>query len=100
MTNFYVTRSKKTFPSHKKIIICMKKHPINPYDSTIFAKIIEMKSYPYYYLYIHKRDGYLTLRCLSLKNSEDIKIPLDYKLWIELFFVFNFVKKIKKNKDL
>lgn len=100
MKNFYVTRSKKKFPAHKELLIRIKKFPKNPYGSSIFEKIIKMKDYPDYYLYIHKRDNYLTLRCVSIKNSQKEQIPLDYKLWIELFFVFDFVKKVKKNKKL
>lgn len=100
MINFkaMVTRSQKTFPSHKKLLIRVKKSPSNPFNSSIFGKIIEMSSFPKYQLYIHTNENcsYITLYSLSIKNSEDIKLPLDDKLWIELLFVFDFVKVLKK----
>ncbi len=97
-----LARSKRTFPSHKKLLVRVKKSPSNPFCSSIFEKMIfQMDSYPEYELYIHKRDNYLTLTLKSpkIKRVEGSKIPLDDKLWIELFFVFDFVKVVKK-KDL
>lgn len=94
-----VARSKKTFPSHKKSLVRVKKSPVNPFGSSIFEKaILQMDSYPEYELYIH--DDYLTL---TLKSSaipivEGSKIKLDDKLWIELFFVFDFVKIVKEKE--
>ena len=96
-----VTRSQRTFPSHKKLLIRVKKSPVNPFNSSIFEKaILQMDSYSEYELYIHERDNYLTLTLKSstISNVEGSKIQLDDKLWIELLFVFDFIKIVEEKE--
>lgn len=91
-------KSRKTFPTHQKIIVRVKDFPNNPFNSTIFEKIIEGKNmYPEFTLYIH--DDYLTINSIQIKNYEPVKLILDYKLWIEIYDVFNFVDYFKANED-
>ena len=100
MNNFnnLLAESKKLFPKHKKILVRIKELPQNPFGSTIFGKIIESKNtYPEFILYIH--DDYLTINSTQIKNYEAVKLILDYKLWIEIYNVFDFVGFVEEKKD-
>lgn len=94
--NRFELKPHKKFPKHKRIYVRVKDNPRNPYNSTIFEKIISMKDeHPDYVIYIH--DDYLTYESLTIKNFEAVRLPIDDKLWNELYFVFDVVK-IKKEK--
>ena len=91
--------SRKTFPTHKRFIVRVKDFPNNPFNSTIFKKIIEGKNiYPEFILYIH--DNYLTINSNQIKNYEPVKLILDYKLWIEIYDVFKFIDYFKENEGV
>lgn len=102
MTNNHkntIIKSRKKFPVHKRISVRVKKKPKNPFNSSAFSKIIEMKKDPEYEIYIHSRDGYLTYQSVSIENFEAVRLPLDDKLWIELYCVFDIVKIQNSKRD-
>lgn len=91
--NQLVKEAKETFPSHQTIRLRVKKHPVNPFNSSIMGKIIEMsKLHPEYIFYIHEKYNYLTYHCPSIENFEPVRIRIDNKLWVELLSVFELVK--------
>ncbi len=95
---YVLKKSREKFPTHKKLIVRIKTSPSNPFHSTIFNKIIESKNtYPEFTLYIH--DDYLTINSTQIKNYEAVKLILDYKLWIEIYNVFDFVGFVEEKKD-
>ena len=100
-----LARSQRTFPAHEYIYLRVKEHPSKPFRKTVFEKAIEMREqHPVYKFYIHTRDNYISFRPISLEKAEPIPIPIDDKIWIELFFIFELDKKKngqnkkKKNK--
>ena len=100
MNNFnnLLKESKKTFPKHKKILVRIKDFPENPFNSLTFEKLIRDKAlYSEFILYIH--DEYLRINSKQIKNYEKVKIPLDQKLWIEIYEVFDFIGFVKEDKD-
>lgn len=100
MNNFnnLLAESKKLFPKHKKILVRIKKLPQNPFGSTIFGKIIEGRDlYFEFIIYIH--DDNLTLDSKQIRNYEPVELPIDAKLWIELYKVFDFVEFIKDDNE-
>ena len=100
MNNFnnLLAESKNLFPKHKKILVRIKELPQNPFGSTIFGKIIEGRDlYFEFIIYIH--DDNLTLDSKQIRNYEPVELPIDAKLWIELYKVFDFVEFIKDDNE-
>lgn len=83
-------KAHKKFPTHKRIHIRLKENPTNPFNSLYIDKFIENKEFPNYTLYIH--DWYFTIYSQDLINFEPLRIPIDKKLWIEIYCSFDFVK--------
>ncbi len=93
-----VEKAKKSFPSHCLIRLRIKQNPVNPYTSITMEKIIGMrKLHPEYVFYIHERDNYVRYSCPTIENFESVKLPLDDKLWVELFSIFDFVGKVEND---
>ncbi len=83
-----IEKAKKKFPQHKLLNLRVKKNPKKPYKKTVFEKAIELRHfYPVYQVYIH--DFYLTFTSTSIKNAESVKVKIDDKLWIELYYIFD-----------
>lgn len=99
MDSKILMKARKKFPVHKRISVRVKQNPTNPFNSLVFDKIIQMKEYPEYEIYIHSKYGYLTYKSVNIKNFEPVRLPLDDKLWIELYSVFE-VTKIKDKKHI
>lgn len=99
MNSKLLIKARKKFPVHKRISVRVKEVPVNPFNSLVFDKIIQMKKDPEYEIYIHQRDGYLTYNSVSIKNFEPVRLPLDDKLWIELYSVFDVVKIRDPKRD-
>lgn len=97
--NDMLIKSRKKFPIHKRISVRVKKKPTNPFGSLSFAKIIETKEDPDYEIYIHSKYGYLTYQSVSIKNFEAVRLPIDDKLWIELYCVFDVIKVKDPKRD-
>lgn len=90
-------KSKKTFPKHKKLLVRIKDSPRNPFNSFTFDKLIRNKElYSKFIIYIH--ENYVRIESKQIKNFEPVKLALDYKLWIELYEVFDFVKVFNESK--
>lgn len=91
-------KAKKTFPTHKKLLVRIKDSPTNPFYSFAFEKLIRDKElYSEFIIYIH--EDYVKLISKQITNFEPVKLALDSKLWIELYEVFDFIKVINKEKN-
>ena len=81
--------AKKIFTPHQKLTVRIKEDATNPFNSTVFNKLWEMKKQrPVYNLYIHLRDSYITISCPTCKELDPIRLPIDEKLWVELLCFF------------
>lgn len=86
-----ITESKRIFLKHRWLNVYVKKSAFVPYEPSIFKKIIldsKDKRFKHrkYVLYIH--EDYLTIRS-NTHLFEPVKVPIDDKLWVELYCVFN-----------
>lgn len=89
-----VKLAKKTFPSHKKIRLRIKKRPVNPFGSPTMDKFIYTRNtYPEYDAYIH--DNSISIYYIGTETPVVVRLPLDDKLWIELYRVFKLVPEKK-----
>ncbi len=89
--------AQKIFTPHKKLVVQIKKNAVNPFDSTAFEKFLEMrKRRPKYQLYIHLRNHYMTFSCPDDKYFESVYFPIDNKLWVEIFDIFEIVTEKKR----
>ena len=82
-----IKKAKRKFPKHQYLYLRVKKNPKKPYTKTVFEKAIELRrKHPVYKFYIH--DNYLTFISTSIKNAEGVRVIIDDKLWIELYYIF------------
>ena len=89
--------AKKTFPSHRMIYLRIRKDAKNPFDSPTMDKFIRTRNiFPKYRCYIH--DEYVSFYYLSIPKTIVARLPINDKLWIELFCVFKLSKEKKKKK--
>lgn len=98
MHNYLQTlkKAKKTFPTHKKLLVRIKENPKNPFNSFTFEKLIRDKDLnSEFVIYIH--ENYIKIISKEVKNFVPIKLTLDNKLWIEIYNIFDF-KKILNEK--
>lgn len=95
--------SKKRFNQHQWLYVTVKSDVESlPYSPSPFDSILEHSRdslhHKHYILYIH--DKYLTIRADGF-NYEPVKLLIDDKIWIELFYLFDVnVKKTRKDKKL
>ena len=83
-----IKKAKKKFPQHKLLHLRVKENPQKPYEKTVFEQAIKLRaSYPVYQVYIH--EWYLTFISTSIKNAESVRVEIDDKLWIELYYIFD-----------
>ena len=91
-------KAQKIFPTHEKIYLRVKENPQKPFSKTIFEQAINLrKEHPLYEFFIHEK--YVTFKSTSIKNAEPVRDWMDDKRWVELLFIFDFVKKSKKQKS-
>lgn len=92
----YLRKAQKIFKPNKRMVIRLKSHTTNIFNSSYMASFIEKKAFPNYELYIHKE--YFSLDNLGIQNFETVRIPIDDKLWLELYFCFDFVSFVDDEK--
>lgn len=98
-----IKEAQARFKSHQWLHVTVKEDADSlPYKISPFTAIIEHSKdslqHKNYILYIH--DKYLTVSSKEFK-FEPVKLLIDDKIWIELFYVFEVnVKKSKKDKSL
>lgn len=85
-----IKKAKRKFVKHKWLYVYVKKNASAPYEKSFFNKLIADSKNPLkhknYILYIH--EDYLSIRPNGFL-MDTIKVLLDDKLWIELYYVFN-----------
>lgn len=89
-------KAKKTFPAHKELIMRIKENAVNPFGSSIFETFLRNQKTPInrkkYNLYIHLRDNYMRFSTSPPDVFEDIRLPIDNLLWIEIYYTFKVIK--------
>lgn len=92
----YFKKARKEFKKHKRMAIRLKSNPKNPYRSMYIESFIKKRDYPNYELYIHNE--YFSIKNTDLAASETIRIPIDSKLWVEIYFCFDFISFIEEKE--
>ncbi|MCI8616652.1 MAG: hypothetical protein HFJ60_00010 [Clostridia bacterium] len=93
-----IKKAKRKFVKHKFIYVCIKENAYAPYEKSFFHKLISDSKSPLkhknFILYIH--DNYLSIHPNGFV-LDTIKVPLDDKLWVELYCVFELDKDVDEN---
>lgn len=86
-------KAKRKFVTHQNLNVYVKRNAFVPYEKSWFKKIISDSKPPlrhkHYVIRLH--DYYLTVIAKDFV-FEPIRLPIDDKLWVELYCVFNLEK--------